>query len=102
MRIPLNPLRIFLAYFQKYIDSLEKSQKFGNYKRVKTVYNKLCDFLEGKDSGIDSSIIEDVYERLATQIPEVFKIIDRLLIDLVDNVKAFRDNKDLWVSVSIT
>jgi hypothetical protein len=62
--------------------------------------DKINDFLAGTDSGIDSTIINDVFTRLETQIPEVFKIIDRLLIDLVDNLKEFRDNKDIWVSVS--
>lgn len=43
----------FLAYFQKHIDYLERSQKIGNYKKVKTIYNKLCFFLDGKDLTFD-------------------------------------------------
>jgi len=43
----------FLKYFKKNLDFLEKSGNFGNYKRIKTVYNKLCNYLEGKDLNFD-------------------------------------------------
>ena len=91
---------LLLFYLKNRVSALLTEEIFINELKEVLKEEKVNDFLEGKDSGIDSSIIEDVYERLATQIPEVFKVIDRLLIDLVDNVKAFRDNKDIWVSVS--
>jgi len=39
----------FLEYFQKYINSLEKNGKIGIYKKSKTIYTKLCYYLDGKD-----------------------------------------------------
>ncbi|MFX1515748.1 MAG: hypothetical protein ACFFC6_05520 [Promethearchaeota archaeon] len=93
--------KILLMYYLKNrVSALLTEDIFLNELKEVLVEEKITDFLEGKDSGIDSGIIEEVFERLDTQIPEVFKVIDRLLIDLVDNLKAFRDNKDIWVSIS--
>lgn len=91
---------LLLFYLKNRVSALLTEEIFITELKEVLLEEKVNDFLEGKDSGIDSTIIEDVFERLTTQIPEVFKVIDRLLIDLVDNLKAFRDNKDIWVSVS--
>ncbi|MHA1450782.1 MAG: hypothetical protein ACTSP4_15345, partial [Candidatus Hodarchaeales archaeon] len=61
---------------------------------------KYDDFQDGKESGISFSVLEVIFDRLIIQIPEVFKTIDRLVIELTDNFTAFKANKDLWVTVS--
>lgn len=91
---------LLLFYLKNRVSALLTEEIFLNELKEVLIQEKVNDFLEGKDSGIDSTIIEDVFERLTSQIPEVFKVIDRLLIDLVDNLKSFRDNKDIWVSIS--
>ena len=91
---------LLLFYLKNRISALLTEEIFISELKEVLVDEKVEDFLEGKHSSIDSMIIEDVFERLSKQIPEVFKVIDRLIIDLVDNPKAFRDNKDIWVSVS--
>ena len=93
--------KIFLLfYLNKRVTTLLTEEVFLAELSEVLQKDKINDFLAGTESGIDSTIIEDVFSRLETQIPEVFKVIDRLLIDLVDNLKEFRDNKDIWVSVS--
>ena len=91
---------LLLFYLKKRVSSLLTEEIFLSELSEVIRHEKITDFLAGVDSGIDSAIIEDVFSRLEMQIPEIFKVIDRLLIDLVDNLKEFRDNKDLWVSVS--
>ncbi|MHA2167167.1 MAG: hypothetical protein ACXAAT_15015, partial [Candidatus Hodarchaeales archaeon] len=91
---------LLLFYLNKRVTTLLTEEVFLAELSEVLQKDKINDFLAGTDSGIDSTIINDVFTRLETQIPEVFKIIDRLLIDLVDNLKEFRDNKDIWVSVS--
>ncbi|MHA1940588.1 MAG: hypothetical protein ACW97P_02545 [Candidatus Hodarchaeales archaeon] len=91
---------LLLFYLKERVSTLLTEEIFLEELGEVIQIDRISDFLEGKESGIDSNIIEDVFARLETQIPEVFKVIDRLLIDLVDNLKSFRDNKDMWVSVS--
>ena len=91
---------LLLFYLNKRVTTLLTEEVFLSELSEVLQKDKINDFLAGTESGIDSTIIEDVFTRLETQIPEVFKVIDRLLIDLVDNLKEFRDNKDIWVSVS--
>ncbi|MFW9996794.1 MAG: hypothetical protein ACFFD4_32430 [Candidatus Odinarchaeota archaeon] len=62
--------------------------------------SKFTDFAEGKGSGISFEIWGEVFHRLQDQIPEVFKTIDRLVIELSDNLADFKENEDLWVTVS--
>ena len=48
--------------------------------------DKLEAFKKGEDSGISFDILEEVFERLIDQIPEIFQVIDNLVIELTDNL----------------
>lgn len=55
---------------------------------------------EGQFSGINFSVLEEIFDRLRERIPEVFATIDRLIIELTDNLANFIGNDDIWVSIS--
>ncbi len=93
----------FLSYFQKYINSLEKTGKFGNYKRIKTVYNKLCGFLEGKDLIFDEltvtflkqyeKYLSDEFGNSINTIHANMKVIRKLINDAVnEDIFPFEKN----------
>lgn len=55
---------------------------------------------EGEASGINFSVFNEIFDRLHKRIPEVFATIDRLIIELTDNLANFMENEDIWVSIS--
>ena len=62
--------------------------------------DKYKGFKKGKGSGINFDVLEEIFERLLKRIPEIFMTIDRLVIELTENLEEFNDNNDLWVNVS--
>lgn len=62
--------------------------------------DKYKSFKKGKGSGISFDVLEEIFERLLKRIPEIFMTIDRLVIELTENLEEFNDNNDLWVNVS--
>jgi len=61
---------------------------------------QLPDFLTGGSSGINLLILNDIFKQLTPRIPEIFKMIDRLIIELTDNLGEFLGNKDIWTNIA--
>ncbi|MFQ5980335.1 MAG: hypothetical protein ACE5OZ_19540 [Candidatus Heimdallarchaeota archaeon] len=58
------------------------------------------DFNAGKVSGFSLSLMTKVMERLQEFIPEIFDVIDRLIVNLLDNLQKFRD-EELFVTMGL-
>jgi len=56
-------------------------------------------FLAGKESGISWEILMDIITELRKEAPEIFTVIDRLVIELRDNLRNFKES-DLWVTIA--
>ncbi|MFX1256077.1 MAG: hypothetical protein ACFFCZ_31000, partial [Promethearchaeota archaeon] len=56
------------------------------------------DFWNGKESGISLSLLEEILVRLRRNVPELFDIIDRITVELVDNLEVLKST-DLWITV---
>ncbi|MFX0095695.1 MAG: hypothetical protein ACFFBD_28415, partial [Candidatus Hodarchaeota archaeon] len=91
---------LLLFYLKKRMPVLLPENVFDEELTEVIDQNKLAAFKEGKDSGIGFKVLEDVFDQLLENIPEIFITIDRLIIELVDNLAEFRDNEDIWVSVA--
>ncbi|MFW9915198.1 MAG: hypothetical protein ACFFGZ_06260 [Candidatus Thorarchaeota archaeon] len=53
---------------------------------------------EGHESGISWQILSEIIRKIRKEAPEIFMVIDRVLIDLRENISVFK-NKNLWVTV---
>jgi hypothetical protein len=62
--------------------------------------NSLQDVLDGKGSDINWEILKSIIKEVKGEAPEIFTIVDRLIVELKDNLKNFKDS-DLWVSVAV-
>jgi hypothetical protein len=60
----------------------------------------LQDVLDGKGSDISWEILKNIIKEVQGEAPEIFTIVDRLIVELKDNLKNFKDS-DLWVSVAV-
>jgi hypothetical protein len=60
----------------------------------------LQDVLDGKGSNINWEILKSIIKEVQGEAPEIFTIVDRLIVELKDNLKNFKDS-DLWVSVAV-
>ncbi|PWI48058.1 hypothetical protein CEE45_08520 [Candidatus Heimdallarchaeota archaeon B3_Heim] len=91
---------LLLFYLKKRMPILLPMDSFKSEITEVIHENKYNQFSEGGNSGITFAILTDIFNQLSTRIPEVFMTIDRLIIELTDNLEDFLDNKDLWVNVS--
>ncbi|MFX0113203.1 MAG: hypothetical protein ACFFB3_01510 [Candidatus Hodarchaeota archaeon] len=58
------------------------------------------DFAAGKDSGFSLDLMERVIKRLEKFIPEVFDAIDRLIVNLIDNLHKFKET-ELFITMGL-
>ncbi|MFX1534572.1 MAG: hypothetical protein ACFFDI_10155 [Promethearchaeota archaeon] len=56
------------------------------------------DFYNGKHSDISLPLLQEILTRLRISVPELFDVIDRLTVELVDNLESLKA-KDLWITV---
>lgn len=61
---------------------------------------ELSKFKSGKGSDISFTVLNEIFDRLLEHIPEIFTTIDRLVIELTDNLSEFKENNDIWVTTS--
>ncbi len=54
---------------------------------------------EGKNSGITWTILQEILEKVYRKAPEIFDVIDNLIVELTDNLKVFKNNK-LYISTT--
>ena len=54
---------------------------------------------EGKNSGITWPILLEILEKVQDKAPEIFDVINRLIVELSDNLKSFK-NKELYVTTT--
>jgi hypothetical protein len=93
--------KIFLMFYLKErMSGIFTSDTF--LKELKEVIREeeVSSFLEGESSGISATILEETINTLLTQMPEIFETIDRIVIELVDNLPEFNSNRDIWINVS--
>ncbi len=62
--------------------------------------SQMPEFLAGGTSGINLLILNDIFNQLTPRIPEIFKMIDRLIIELTDNLGEFLGNNDIWANIA--
>lgn len=58
----------------------------------------LIGLFEGRESGISWQLLTEIISKIRKEAPEIFLVIDRVLIDLKENLSVFK-NQNLWVTV---
>lgn len=53
----------------------------------------------GKDSGITWAVLSDIIKQVAKLAPEIFDVVDRIIVELKDNLSSFKES-DLWITVA--
>ena len=91
---------LLLFYIKKRMPILLPSESFKSEILEVIDERHYSEFSEGGKSGITFTILTDIFNQLSKRIPEIFMTIDRLIIELTDNLDDFLDNKDIWVNVS--
>lgn len=91
---------LLLYYLKKRMPLLLTEKAFESELAEVIKQDNLLDFKKGKGSGINAEILEEIFDRLFNQMPEIFLTIDKLVIELTDNLQEFRDNDDIWVRTS--
>lgn len=93
--------KILLLYYLKQRMPLLLTEKAFESELGEVIKQEsLLDFKKGKGSGINAEILEEIFDRLFDQMPEIFLTIDKLVIELTDNFQEFRENDDIWVRTS--
>ncbi|MFX0087393.1 MAG: hypothetical protein ACFFAU_17215 [Candidatus Hodarchaeota archaeon] len=91
---------LLLFYLKKRMPLLLSEEIFESELGEVINADKLNDFKIGKKSGIDFKVLNEIFDRLYDRMPEIFMTIDKLVIELTDNLQEFRENKDIWVRTS--
>jgi hypothetical protein len=91
---------LLLFYLRKRMPIQLTEKKFEEELTEVIQSEKLRSFQAGESSGISFSVLDEVFDHLYNRIPEVFTTIDRLIIELTDNLLDFIENEDIWVSLS--
>jgi hypothetical protein len=91
---------LLLFYLKLRMPLLLSTESFKSEMTEVIARNAYNEFSEGGKSGITFKILTDIFDLLSTRIPEIFMTIDRLIIELTDNLEDFLSNKDIWVNVS--
>ncbi|MFX0116964.1 MAG: hypothetical protein ACFFB3_20625 [Candidatus Hodarchaeota archaeon] len=60
--------------------------------------DSLIGLFEGRDSGISWQILTEMMQKIRKEAPEIFMVIDRVLIDLRENISVFK-SRNLWTTV---
>jgi hypothetical protein len=91
---------LLLFYLKKRMPLLLSEAAFERELNEVINQDSLNDFKKGKKSGIDFEVLKEIFDRLYDRMPEIFMTIDKLVIELTDNLQEFRENKDIWVRTS--
>ncbi len=91
---------LLLFYLKRRMPEIYGGNTFNKELEEVIQVEYLPKFLEGESSGINEIILDEIFEKLYKLIPEVFETIDRIIIELVDNFGAFKENDDLWINIS--
>lgn len=91
---------LLLFYLKKRMPLLLPEDVFNRELNEVISDNYLIDFKKGKDSGVNFDILDEIFDRMYEHMPEIFVTIDKLVIELTDNLQEFRENNDIWVSTS--
>ncbi len=91
---------LLLFYIKKRMPILLPSESFKSEMIEVIDERKYTEFSSGGKSAITFTILTDIFDQLLSRIPEVFMTIDRLIIELTDNLEDFLDNQDIWVNVA--
>jgi hypothetical protein len=91
---------LLLFYLKKKMPILLPENIFEKELNEVISATNMKDFIEGKDSGINFEVLNEIFDRLYEKMPEVFVTIDKLIMELTDNLQEFRENRDIWVTTS--
>ena len=56
-------------------------------------------FFQGKNSNISWIIIKNILQTVKKTAPEIFQVVDRIIVELTDNLAKFKQ-QDLWITVA--
>ncbi len=91
---------LLLAYLEKSIPRLFSREIVNDeLQEIFETEEKLKEFYEGKNSGISWEVIFEILHDVEKEIPEVFDIINRIIIELKDNLLAFKQ-KNIVIMVA--
>ncbi|MHA2329020.1 MAG: hypothetical protein ACXACR_10920, partial [Candidatus Hodarchaeales archaeon] len=91
---------LLLFYLKKRMPILLPEDVFESELKEVLKTEDVHRFKIGEGSGINSVILDEIFDRLSRYIPEVFATIDKLVIELMDNLVEFKENDDLWSTIS--
>lgn len=57
------------------------------------------DMFDGKGSGVTWKILSDIMDKVEKEAPEIFDVLNRIIVQLKDNLENFKD-QDLYITVA--
>ncbi len=91
---------LLLFYLKKRMPSILPDDVFDTELKEVIKNEEISKLKDGIGSDISFSVLNEIFDSMLRQIPEIFKTIDRLVIELTDNLFEFKNNSDIWVTVS--
>ncbi|MHA2504248.1 MAG: hypothetical protein ACXAE3_15425 [Candidatus Kariarchaeaceae archaeon] len=100
---------ILLHYLNKKVPKLVTEEVIRSDLRKIVRLETKQDFITGEDSGLSLKVISDLIDVMIEDVPEIFQLVDRLLVEIMVNPTMFRtqdkiietiipDNEDLDVN----
>ncbi|MFV2016461.1 MAG: hypothetical protein ACC656_13605, partial [Candidatus Heimdallarchaeota archaeon] len=92
--------KIFLLAYLSYSNPHAFSEEVI-IRELEELFGKqnLPNFMSGKDTGLTWEEIKGIIERIEGNAPEPFRLVDRIMVNLVDNYQKFI-SEDLYFTVS--
>ncbi len=97
LEVALEKVLLFVYLCQRMPDAADEAvchKELGEIVRE----DRLEGIFTGEESGINWVILTEIIQKVKKEAPEIFEVIDRVLLDLRENLRVFQD-QDLWVTV---
>ncbi len=91
---------LLMAYLRLRMPSIITNEVYRDELNEIMETQALDEFIKGSQSGLSLELLEEVISRLQQFVPEVFDTIDRLMIDLLENLAQFKE-KEFYALVKL-
>jgi hypothetical protein len=91
---------LLLAYLNvEYPDTINQEVIHRELLEILDSNESIIGLMEGKGSKITWKVLQEIMREVEKEAPEIFEIIDRLIVTLRDDLKVFKD-KDIFITVT--
>jgi len=90
---------LLLLYLEKKVPYLLTADIFENHLKHIIQPDQIQAFTQGEESEIPLEIFSQLIERMLTDVPEIFKLVDRLLVEIMVNPSLFEHHDKIIETV---